>query len=131
MAGVNERASRKVRPDKRNRAGRWFHSIGQVLAAAFVAVHLVFAVQFTCTVTGILYNDLDKGADFKRSDSCLPVKEQMHDDGLLILYTRNWFVLIQLPEYVGHQKFWYRWGSTRAHIADRTLELRVYVIHAA
>ena len=110
-----------------------------VLNALLLSVWLVlsstpafaFAESFTCHVTGFIYTALDETPDFTRSDHCLQVKDQIHQDGLLVLYSTNWFVLIQVPEEIGHQRFWYRWGATKAHIEGKTLRVRSHRILSA
>ena len=39
-----------------------------------------------------------------------------------MLQSREWAVIIDLPLTLGHQKFWYRWGSTIAHLDGNTIQ---------
>ena len=90
-----------------------------------------FAESFTCHITGYVFTAPGDTPDFQRSDQCLWVHDQMYDDGMLILQSKEWVVMIEIPLTIGNQKFWYRWGSTSAHLNGESLRARAYLLFSA
>ena len=90
-----------------------------------------FAEYFTYHITGYVFTAPGDTPDFQRSDHCLRVRDKMHEDGTLILQSQEWIVVIQVPLTIGNQKFWYRWGSTRAHLDGKSLKARAFLLFSA
>jgi len=90
-----------------------------------------FAESFTCHITGYVFTSPGDTPDFQRSDHCLWVDDRMYDDGMLLLQSHEWAVVIQVPLTIGNQRFWYRWGSTIAHLDGKTVRARAYLLFSA
>ncbi len=122
--------ARTINPNSHHGHG-WSRGIGQIVVVVVLVMPLAFAESFTCHVTGYIYTAPNDTPDLHRSDHCLAVRDKMHDDGTLVLQSRNWVVIIQVPPSIGQQKFWYRWGSHIAHLGGQTLVARPYLLFAA
>lgn len=64
---------------------------------------------------GYVYAIPSEETTFTRADTCEGVRHDI-EQNMLILHSPSHWVAVPLPTAGGTMKFWYRWGSDKAHI---------------
>lgn len=90
-----------------------------LLAFLFLAV-VAFKDTSTCYLRGYVYNVAGE-VSFEREDLCQIESEVAGER--LILWSRRFWVGITAPKTRGYVAWWYRWGSSVAHVDGKEIKV--------